>query len=269
MTAGGLTSRFQEHKLQQMKRMGVGSGSEEDATHSGEEETVSFIDLPPNNLSKLPEKGILKKSGPYGTVMGDVCKEKWSEDSQSDNQEILSQSDNNLGPDMMTGGGGAISEVERTLKSLNGYHEDILEALRNAASHRGAATPSGSSSLLSEEILRKSLAECSSGGSYSDYKRSGSQEKVCEGPQTHTVLVEGTSALLHHHGAQQEEDEDDEVPPSCGPIRIRNLEDLIRQLEHHSARHMSPSGSEDIRMSETEADRHYRLESAACSEPQR
>lgn len=124
----------------------------------GEEETVSFIDLPPNNLSKLPEKGILKKSGPYGTVMGDVCKEKWSEDSQSDNQEILSQSDNNLGPDGMGGGGGgAISEVERTLKSLNGYHEDILEALRNAASHRGAAMPSSSSSLLSEEILRKSL----------------------------------------------------------------------------------------------------------------
>lgn len=112
-------------------------------------------------------------------------------------------------------------------------------------------------------------AECSSGGSYSDYKRSGSQEKVCDGPQTHTVIVEGTGSLLHHHGAQQEEDEDDEVPPSCGPIRIRNLEDLIRQLEHHSARHMSPSGSEDIRMSETEADRHYRLESAACSEPQR
>ncbi|XP_021934783.1 disintegrin and metalloproteinase domain-containing protein 19 isoform X5 [Zootermopsis nevadensis] len=268
MTAGSLNTRFQEHKMQQLKRMGVGSGSEEDATHSGEEETVSFIDLPPNNLSKLPEKGILKKSGPYGTVMGDACKEKWSEDSQSDNQEILSQSDNNLGPDMMGGGGGAISEVERTLKSLNGYHEDILEALRNAASHRGAAMPSSSSSLLSEEILRKSLAECSSGGSYSDYKRSGSQEKVCDGPQTHTVLVEGTGSLLHHHGAQQEEDDDDEVPPSCGPIRIRNLEDLIRQLEHHSARHMSPSGSEDIRMSETEADRHYRLESAACSESQ-
>jgi len=121
----------------------------------GEEDAVSFIDLPSNNLSKLPEKGILKKSGPYGTVVADVCKEKWSEDSQSDNQEILSQSDNNMGPDMM--GGGAISSVERTLKSLNGYHEDILEALRNAASHRGAATPSGSSSLLSEEILRKSL----------------------------------------------------------------------------------------------------------------
>lgn len=61
----------------------------------GEEESVAFIDLPPNNLSKLPEKGILKKPGPYGTI-GDG-KEKWSEDSQSDNQEILSQSDNNLG----------------------------------------------------------------------------------------------------------------------------------------------------------------------------
>lgn len=64
---------------------------------------------------------------------------------------------------------------------------------------------------------------------------------------------------------EAEEEEEDEVPP-CGPIRIRNLEDLIRQLEHHS-RHMSPSGSEDIRMSETEADRHYRQESSsACSE---
>jgi hypothetical protein len=53
-----------------------------------------------------------------------------------------------------------------------------------------------------------------------------------------------------------DDDEDDDVPP-CGPIRIRNLEDLIRQLEHKTTRHMSPSGSEDIRMSETEADRHY------------
>lgn len=57
-----------------------------------------------------------------------------------------------------------------------------------------------------------------------------------------------------------DDEEDDDVPPSCGPIRIRNLEDLIRQLEHHSARHMSPSGSEDIRMSDPEADRHYRLD---------
>jgi len=41
-----------------------------------------------------------------------------------------------------------------------------------------------------------------------------------------------------------------------GPIRIRNLEDLIRQLEH-SSRHLSPSGSEDIR--DSDADRHFRF----------
>lgn len=247
----------------------------------GEEESVSFIDLQHNNLSKLPEKkGILKKHGGYGLVMVDG-KDKWGDDSQSDNLEIMSQSDNNIGEMMVPGGGGgggaggggsSMSEVERTLKSLNGYHEDILEALRNAASHRGAtATPSGSTSLLSEEILRKTLQDCSNAGGYTDYgKRVSSQEKICEMPQTHTVMVEGSPSRLHihqhqHQQQQPDEDEDDEVPP-CGPIRIRNLEDLIRQLEHHS-RHMSPSGSEDIRMSETEADRHYRLESSSvCSE---
>nr|CAD7202566.1 unnamed protein product [Timema douglasi] len=128
-------------------------------------------------------------------------------------------------------------------------------------------------------VVIRSVPESSGmyGGALGDYKRSSSQEKVCDGPQqTHTVMVEGGSSIPHHHhhhhhpplhSHQVDEDEEDEVPPSCGPIRIRNLEDLIRQLEHHSARHMSPSGSEDIRMSETEADRHYRLESAGCSEP--
>lgn len=40
---------------------------------TGAEEVVSFIDLPPNNLTKLPEKGILKKHGGYGIVMPDSC----------------------------------------------------------------------------------------------------------------------------------------------------------------------------------------------------
>ena len=62
-------------------------------------------------------------------------------------------------------------------------------------------------------------------------------------------------------------DMNDDEGPSVGPLRIRNLEDLIRQLEHHSSRHMSPNGSEDIRMSENEAERHFRIDSsAACSE---
>lgn len=202
--------------------------------------------------------------------MGDG-QDRWGEiGSQSDNLDVLSQSDNNI--EMVSGS--TMSEVERTLKSLNGYHEDILEALRNAASHRGSTvTPSGSSSLLSEEILRKTLQDCGNVGMGSyigeSYKRNqSSQEKICDIAQTHTVLVEGSPSRIHLHQSCQgppDEDEDDEVPP-CGPIRIRNLEDLIRQLEHHS-RHMSPSGSEDIRMSETEADRHYRLESSsACSE---
>ncbi|XP_076251882.1 uncharacterized protein LOC143191072 isoform X2 [Rhynchophorus ferrugineus] len=150
--------------------------------------------------------------------------------------------------------GGSSADVERTLKTLNGYHDDIVEALRKAAAQRGISTPSGSTSALSEELLRRSLQQCAE--SYSDFKgRSsgrGSKENVCE-QGLHEVVIE------------HEEEDEDEVPP-CGTLRIRNLEDLIRQLEHHS-RHMSPSGSEDIRMSETEADRHYRQESSsACSE---
>jgi hypothetical protein len=34
-------SAFREHKIQQLKRMGVGSGSEEDATHSGEKASIT------------------------------------------------------------------------------------------------------------------------------------------------------------------------------------------------------------------------------------
>ncbi|KAK7602201.1 hypothetical protein V9T40_009642 [Parthenolecanium corni] len=65
----------------------------------------------------------------------------------------------------------------------------------------------------------------------------------------------------HHHNHQSEEDDEDDDDES-GPIRIRNLEDLIRQLEHHSRKHTSASivGVEDIRFAETEADRQYRVE---------
>ncbi|XP_067640124.1 uncharacterized protein mmd isoform X4 [Eurosta solidaginis] len=240
------------------------------------------------------EKGILKKHS-YGLVHGEQLKDKWGDDVQSDNLELITQQDGTLGAS--TSGGAAVSEVERTLKSLNGYHEDILEALRNAASHRGTATgntPVGSGS-LSEEMLRKTLQDCQNaqlGYSVEPYKRaSGSKSSsreniVCDPAQAHMLLesaaISGHAGnVLHHHRSQhqlhqpppslqqqqQQPLQDDEDAPSTGPLRIRNLEDLIRQLEHHSSRHMSPSGSEDIRMSETEADRHYRLDSsAACSE---
>lgn len=223
------------------------------------------------------EKGILKKHGGYGGILlNDHNKDKWSDEHRQsgDNLELIPQQ-----ADIATGAG--VTEVERTLKSLNGYHEDILEALRTAASHRGTGagnTPSGS---ISEELLRKTLQECSSTAlNYGEYKRSGSKssskENICDGLQPHTVIVENgpSTSMLHsqhrshamHQQMQQQQVDDDMGTSTGGQLRIRNIEDLIRQLEHHSSRHMSPSGSEDIRMSETEADRHYRLDSSACSE---
>jgi len=60
--------------------------------------------------------------------MGSLNKEKWCEESQSDNQEVLSvlMSPDGTRSDRM-GGASSLSDVERTLKSLNGYHEDILQ----------------------------------------------------------------------------------------------------------------------------------------------
>lgn len=111
-------------------------------------------------------------------------------------------------------GGGASEHVERTLNQLNGYHEDILEVLKNAASRRElAGTPSGSN-LLDEDALRKSLAECG----YPDVYRKN---------------TDGQDNGIDN--GQEEDDEDDvELQPPCGTIRIRTLEDLIRQLEHRA-----------------------------------
>ncbi|XP_039308213.1 disintegrin and metalloproteinase domain-containing protein unc-71 isoform X13 [Solenopsis invicta] len=149
------------------------------------------------------------------------------------------------------GGGSTIEHVERTLNQLNGYHEDILEVLKNAASRRElVGTPSGSGNLLDEDAIRKSLAECGY-------------------PDMYQKDTDGQDNGIDN--GQEEEDDDVELQPPCGTIRIRNLEDLIRQLEHRAARpyltgQMSPSGSEEIRTSETEPDRHYRIDSSVCSE---
>lgn len=220
-------------------------------------------------------------------MLNDHGKDKWNDDRRQsgENLELITQQ-----ADITTGAG--VTDVERTLKSLNGYHEDILEALRTAASHRGTGagnTPSGSGS-ISEELLRKTLQECGSNASnYGDYKprgsKSSSKENVCDGLQqmpAHVIVENGPStSLMHSHRGhqmhsqthlapmppqQQQTLQDDDIgPASGGQLRIRNIEDLIRQLEHHNI-HMSPNGSEDIRMSENEGDRHYRLDSSACSE---
>ncbi|CAK1552670.1 unnamed protein product [Leptosia nina] len=207
---------FRDHK--QMKR--VHSGSEDEPTHSGEED-IAFIDVTPGNMSKLPEKGILKKHG-YGAIDG---KDKWGDDSQSEHLEAGSQSDGQEPS-------GAVADMEYKFKDLNGYHENIIEALKTAAAQRASSGVAGGSGDL------RALQEY-------EYKRerAPSAEKIHE------------AELRRQRG---EEEEDDQRP--CGPYRIRNLEDLIRQLEHHSSRHMSPSGSEDIRMAETDPDRHYRIE---------
>ncbi|XP_066151988.1 disintegrin and metalloproteinase domain-containing protein unc-71 isoform X6 [Euwallacea fornicatus] len=233
---------YQDHKMQQLKRMGVG-GEDIEGIVGEEERLTSFIELPSNH--KLPEKkGILKKHD-YSMLDG---QEGWGDGIQA--EDILRAAEHNM--QNLIGSSG---DVERTLKTLNGYHDDILEALRKAALQRGISTPSGSTTALSDELLRRSIKQCQDSYEY-EGRRSGrgSKENICGEPQVHKVVIE-----------HEEEDEDDR-PPAVGTLRIRNLEDLIRQLEHHS-RHMSPSGSEDIRMSETEADRHYRQESSsACSE---
>uniref|UniRef100_A0A6V7J131 Uncharacterized protein n=1 Tax=Bracon brevicornis TaxID=1563983 RepID=A0A6V7J131_9HYME len=136
-----------------------------------------------------------------------------------------------------------MADMQRTLNSLNGYHGGLMEALRTAArQHSMSRVPTDASERMDDVTLRKSLAD------YPDAYR-----KVSIGNGEDNI------------DNQDEEDEDD-VPPSCGPIRIRTLEDIIRQLEVHSARHNSPSGSEDMRISEGEGERHYRMDSSVCSE---
>lgn len=97
-----------------------------------------------------------------------------------------------------------------------------------------------------------------------------SHDKLARGMGSSTSNIErvpGINSPMPGTGLVQDCGDDGDLVPPCGPIRIRNLEDLIRQLERHSTRHTSPNGSEDIRMSETEADRHYRLMEATGGVP--
>ena len=82
------------------------------------------------------EKGILKKP-PYCPIDKDRWDDRLSSSSQNNLVNLTSGHSGHAGHSMMdqvTPGPGPrsdsrrdLSEVERTLKSLNGYHEDILE----------------------------------------------------------------------------------------------------------------------------------------------
>lgn len=209
-------SQCREDKLQELKRQQV-LQLKDTSCSDGEEfldETSAFIELSPNNLSKVPEKGILKRA-----IRSD--KEKWSDEaSQSDNQDIMSQAGSHAERNS-----DALTEVERTLKSLNGYHEDILEALQTVSSHRPVESQGSP-----QDSIKKTYSDVDYG-----------------------ILK---NSLEHLQNSSQ--DEVEEMVPPCGPIRIRNLEDLLRKLEHQPI-HVSPAGS-DMRLSEPEADRHYRVE---------
>ncbi|XP_033178317.1 disintegrin and metalloproteinase domain-containing protein 11 isoform X10 [Bombus impatiens] len=146
-------------------------------------------------------------------------------------------------------GGGAVANVERTLDQLNGYHEHIIEALRMAANQRETSgTTSTGGNPMDDEALTEPLTE------------------MLTEPLQDCYPTDSYRKDIVKHIDNQTDEEYEEHMPTCGIIRIRTLEDLIKQLERHTTRNRSPSGSEDMRMSESEADRPYRKDSSVCSE---
>ncbi|XP_055954110.1 disintegrin and metalloproteinase domain-containing protein 11-like isoform X5 [Argiope bruennichi] len=201
ITFGSMPS-YREDKLQELQRRQQDTPPKlpvESSQPMGDMST--FIELSPDNLTRVPEKGILKHGRP----------DNWEDgDDQGDENNVDSSSD-----------------VERTLKNINGYHEEILEALHSASQRMG------------------------------DSKRSPSQD-------SHKSVVDMNYSALGSVKGRDDQRDDDLEEPMPVPIRIRNLEDLLRQLEHHplqpqQQQHMSPACSDEIRLSEPEADRHYLL----------
>ena len=178
------------------------------------------------------------------------------------------------------------------MQSVNGYHESLLEALRNAAaaansSQRGSNSsnsyglggqqqPGGggsnhrSSAASLTEDLRKTLAD-----SYFEYGASlglvpGPSGPMGPGAPSSAAVVAAAAAAAAAAAQKQHQlkpvssreklDPDQSGSAATAPIRIRNLEDLIRQLEHSSRHAMSPNGSDDMRDSSTAGPdpRHYR-----------
>lgn len=130
-------------------------------------------------------------------------------------------------------------DLERTLDQLNGYHGDIIQALMNAASHRDLpGTPSASGNLIEGEAVCKPQTEC------------GYPTAYCKNVDKQAYI-----------GGQ--EDEETELGKlTCGPLRIRNLDDLKKQLERHSVSiRVSPTGSDN-----DGHDHHCGIDSSVCSE---
>ena len=81
------------------------------------------------------------------------------------------------------------------------------------------------------------------------------------------ALAQGAAAAAQkqQHAMKVSSREKLDGPDGSGqaaPIRIRNLEDLIRQLEHSSRHAMSPNGSDDLHEPGPDH-RHFRYEELA------
>ena len=119
------------------------------------------------------------------------------------------------------------------------------------------------------EDLRKTLAD-----SYFEYGASlglvpGPSGPMGPGAPSSAAVVAAAAAAaavaqkqhqLKPVSSREKLDAEQAGSQATAPIRIRNLEDLIRQLEHSSRHAMSPNGSDDLRDSSTAGPdpRHYR-----------
>lgn len=234
-----------------------------------------------------PGGGILKKPCPYGSQMEvpSLDKDKWLEEnadrlSRLERLDRLSMSSQNQLNVQQVQQQQQSAQADTMKSSVNGYHESLIEALRNAAattsSQRGSNSSNSfglgagggantggagsnhrSSAASLTEDLRKTLAD-----SYFEYGASlglipGPSGPMGAPPSQAAVvaaLAQGAAAAAQkqQHAMKVSSREKLDGPDGsagsgqAAPIRIRNLEDLIRQLEHSSRHAMSPNGSDDL-----------------------